>query len=93
MATFPTGQTVTASLTATVKASGRIKIAAIVNGQTSSSKATLSFVSEHGFSQTVTGGEAVGFADLNGTTLTLNLLVHLDSGEIIKEVTILQRTT
>lgn len=89
--TLTSGATVTANLTITLKSKGNIKTVAVVNGQTTNGKGKYQFVSEHGITETTNGGEALGFVDLNGSTLTLNLLVRLDSGEVLKEVTTVTR--
>ena len=87
VATLANGATVTASLTLTLKPQGNLKTVATVNGQTSTAKGKYQFVSEHGITETTNGGEAVALVDLNGSTLTINVLVRLDSGDIVKEVT------
>ena len=87
VATLPNGATVTANLTLTLKPQGNLKTVATVNGQTSTAKGKYQFVSEHGITETTAGGEAVALVDLNGSTLTINVLVRLDSGDVVKEVT------
>ena len=86
-ATFPNGQVVVATGTITLKPGGNVKGNFTVNGQTVASKAKYTFISENAIYETTAGGTAIAFVDLTGTTLTLNLLVRLDSGEVVREVT------
>lgn len=86
-ATFPNGQVVVATGTLTLKPGGNVKGNFTVNGQTVASKAKYTFISENAIYETTAGGTAIAFVDLNGSTLTLNLLVRLDSGEVVREVT------
>ena len=89
--TLPTGQTITANLKLTIKPTGKLKTKATVNGQTTSAKGKYQFVSEYGITESTDGGEALGFVDLNGPTLTFNLLVRLDDGRVLKEITTVTR--
>ena len=87
VATTSSGATITANLTITFKPTGKIKTVATVNGQTVNGKGRYQFVSEHGISESTNGGEALGFVELDGSTLTFNVLVRLDSGDVLKEIT------
>ena len=87
VATTANGTSVTAQVGFTIKRSGKIKGVATVNGQTVHSKGRYQFVSEYGIAESTDGGEALGFVEQNGSTLTFNLLVRLDNGQVIKEIT------
>lgn len=89
VATLPNGQTATGTGTFTFKSNGKFKAKVAVNGQTTASKGKYQFISEFALVENVSGGEAIAYADLDGNALTFDVLVRLDSGEIVKEVTTL----
>ena len=91
VATLPTGQQVTASVTILFKKNGREKVTAIVNGQTSTTKGRCQFVSDDLIVGSFPTSEFTAFADLSGDTLTLTVLAKQSSGAIVSEVTTLTK--
>ena len=94
VATLPSGQTVTASVTIRLKNNGHEKVTAIVNGQTSVSKAVFAFASDDIIVGGNSASEFTAFITQNGTSLTLMVLAkELATGEFVLEITTLALVT
>ncbi len=90
VATLPNGQSVTATVSITLKASGKEKVKATVDGQTATSKGTFVFATDQIIVGQFSTGQFTAFAELNGNTLTLTVLAKQDAtGQIVSEVTTL----
>ena len=89
VATLASGAVITANVTSTLKASGKVKTVATINGQTNTSKGSYQFVSDDVLLGNFPSGELTAIAVPDGNNLTLTLLVKATDGSIITERTAL----